>query len=410
MKKNILALTILIFGLNSFGQVFIKFNNQTDKQISIKITAGEQNSPIESFLEVYSTTIQANAQQQDFIKIKEIKKGYKIIVTGAMATLGNFKFYEQTISQKNSKLTILLTLAVEEVPSDNTSYQNLLNALNYNPPKGSNKVMSSDIAFKSFFGGLCLRKDTIDLDRLEPSVLKSEMNPIQYGSINRSISTYFSGNFLSDNKAGAPGIANVSGSVQRDELYKLTYDVNDIGTLVWSPPNGKSIGQLFNELNEIDKIGWVKRYIADSTLKMFQYDHIYLFKTMDVFVDKYKRTSTTVDANVPIFFSSNTAFKKDEGGSFKVNATTTALNIWSEKDITYLLVQTAQAYLEKQKAIIQQTTTNKDAQNVINSTFKFDDTNIIATNEKSTKSDILNNLNNRIKILKTKSNEKTEDK
>ncbi len=406
----------VIFGLlttvsfSSFGQVFLRFDNQTAKIISIHVLTGNQASPITSYTEIYSTTIPANANPPESPKIKNVKKGDNIVVEGtAVGMTGTFKFFQQTIYDKNLHFTVPLTLNnVETLPSDNTSYQNLIDALNYSPPSKSEKVMSSDVAFKSFFGGLFLKKDSSVIDRLEPTVLKAEMNPIQYGSINRTIDLYLSGSFLTSTKAAAPGIASVSATAQSDELYKLSYSVNDIGTLVWSPPNGKSIAQLFNELDEVDKEGWVKRYIADTTLRMCQYDNIYLFKTMTISVDRLKRTSTVIDASVPVFFSNNTSFKKEDGESFNINATTTALNVWSSKDVTYLLVQAARDYLEKQKVAVQNATTNQDAENLINSTLKLNNTSLLKTPTNATKTEIVTKLNGLISNYQAKVSDGTQ--
>ena len=123
---------------------------------------------------------------------------------------------------------------------------------------------------------------------------------------------FFSGDFISQNNGEVPGIASASINTSSNELYKLKYNLNDIGTVVWTPKDGKSITTLFSEMSKIDKQAIIKRYLNDSTLTLHQYDHMYLFETLNLQVDKYKRTTTTIDANVPVFFTNNTAFKKED--------------------------------------------------------------------------------------------------
>lgn len=381
------------------AQINLKVNNTTDKVIQLKITTGEPSAPIESFVEVYSETIAPHSSSPEYLRIKDIKKNKKIYVTGTIAGLGNFKFDERTISKRNQKVDLNLSLNVSVLPPDNLSYQELMTQLNFNPPAGSEKVLSADVAYKSFFGGLSLKKNGVEVDRIEPTVLKAEVKPIQFGSINKTIEVYFTGNFISDNKGAAPGIASVNLNVSRDELYKLKYVLNDIGTQVWSGP---SINVLFRDLDEVDKNALVKRYMADTTLKLFQYDQMYLFKSMTLNVDKYKRTSTTIEANVPVFFSSETAYKKDGGESFSTNAYATTLNVWAAKDVTYLLVQATADYLEKQRAAIANSTTNRDAQNVINALNLKQENNLLILTDNMTKSQIGTELNQKINLLKDK--------
>ncbi|HEY8401693.1 MAG TPA: hypothetical protein VIK89_10545 [Cytophagaceae bacterium] len=401
--KKILLLIFLILTLKIQAQINVKINNFTDKTIQLKITSGEPISPTESFVEVYSQTVIGNFTSSEYIKVKDVKKDKKIYVTGFVDGLGNFKFDERVISKKNQQIELNLTLNVNTIPTDELSYQELINQLNYTPPKGSEKILSADVAYKTFFGGLSLRKNGEEIDRIEPTVLKAEISPIQFGSLNRTIEVFFSGNFISDNKGTAPGIASVNLNVSRDELYKLKYTLNDIGTQVWSGPNGKSINALFNEMSEIDKISLVKRYLRDTTLQLFQYDHMYLFKSMTLNVDKYKRTSTTIEANVPVFFSSGTAFKKEDGENFSTNAYATVLNIWATKDVTHLLVQATKEYLEKQKVIIANSTTNRDAQNIVNALdLKQDDNSLLMISDNMTKSQIETEFLRKINLLKDK--------
>jgi hypothetical protein len=400
--KKLLLIPILALSISAKGQIQIKFNNQTDKTIQLKITYGEPTSPIESFVEAYTQTISPNSTSPDFIKVKDVKKKKKIYVTGTVAGLGNFKFEERIIAQRNQKIEINLSLNVNSIPSDNFSYQELINQLNYNPPKGSEKIISADVAYKSYFGGLSLRKDTIEVDRIEPTVLKADITPMQYGSINRTIEVYFSGNFISENKGNAPGIASVNLSVSKDELYKLKYTLNDIGTQVWSGPNGKSINTLFSEMSDIDKNALIKRYLADTTLQLFQYDQMYLFKSLTLNMDKYKRTSTTIEANVPVFFSSGTAYKKEDGENFTTNAYSTVLNIWATKNVTYLLAQAAEEYLKKQKLLVQNSSTTKDAQNLINASQLIQDDNLLLLKNNMTKKQIEAELGQKIELLNEK--------
>jgi hypothetical protein len=402
MKKlQLISFIALVF--NAQAQIQVKFNNQSDKAIQLKITYGEPTSPIDAFIEAYTQTVPPNSTSPEYIKIKEVKKKKKIYVTGTVAGLGNFKFEERVITQKNQKIELNLSLInVKSIPSDNLSYQDLINQLNYNPPKGSEKILSADVAYKTYFGGLSLRKDSIEIDRIEPTVLKAEMTPMQYGSINKTIEVYFSSKFISENKGSAPGIASVNLNVSNDELYKLKYTLSDIGTQIWSGPNGKSINILFSEMSDTDKTSLIKRYLADATLQLFQYDQMYLFKSLTLNVDKYKRTSTTIDVNVPVFFSSGTAYKKDDEGNFSTNAFSTVLNIWSTKNVTYLLVQAAQDYLEKQKLLVSNSTTTKDAQNLINATQLIQDENLLLLKKNMTKTQIETELGQKIKVLNEK--------
>lgn len=400
--KHLILIVLATVTYGASGQIHVKFANSTDKPIQVKISFGDPTSPIESFREVYTQTIAPNATSPEYIKIKDVKKKKKIYVSGTVSGLGNFKFDERIISTRNQKIDLQLSLNVNTVPADNLSYQELINQLNYNPPKGSSKIIAADNAYKTYFGGLSLRKDTVEIDRIEPTVLKSEVTPLQYGSINRTIEVYFSGNFISDNKGNAPGIASVNLNVSRDELYKLKYTLSDIGTQVWSGPGGKSINTLFNEMSELDKTALVKRYLADTTLTLFQYDQMYLFKALTLTMDKYKRTSTTVDASVPVFFSSGTAYKKEDGENFTTNSFSTVLNIWSTKNVTYLLVQAAQEYLEKQKSLVESSTTSRDAQNIINATFLADETTFLNFKPNMTKGQIGQEFTEKIKILKDK--------
>lgn len=402
MKK---LLFMLFFALvfNAQAQIQIKFNNQTDKSIQLKITYGEPTSPIESFIEAYSQTVPPNFTSPEYIKVRGVNKKKKIYVTGSVAGLGNFKFEERVITQKNQKIEINLSLInVNSIPPDNLSYQELINQLNYNPPKGSEKILSADVAYKTYFGGLSLRKDTIEIDRIEPTVLKAEMTPMQYGSINKTIEVYFSSKFISENKGSAPGIASINLNVSSDELYKLKYTLSDIGTQIWSGPNGKSINILFSEMRDTDKTSLIKRYLADPTLQLFQYDQMYLFKSLTLNIDKYKRTSTTIDASVPVFFSSGTAYKKDDEGNFSTNAYSTVLNIWATKNVTYLLVQAAQDYLEKQKLLVNNSTTTKDAQNLINAAQLIQDGNLLFLKKDMTKTQIEAELGQKIRVLNDK--------
>jgi hypothetical protein len=400
--KKLLFLPILTLAFNAVGQIQVKFNNQTDKVIQLKITYGEPTSPIESFIEVYTQTISPNSTSPGYIKVKDVKKKRKIYITGTVAGLGNFKFEERIIAKRNQKIEINLSLNVNSIPNDNFSYQELINQLNYNPPKGSEKILSADVAYKSYFGGLSLRKDTIEVDRIEPTVLKADISPMQYGSINRTIEVYFSGNFISENKGNAPGIASVNLSVSKDELYKLNYTLSDIGTQVWSGPNGKSINTLFSEMSQNDKNSLIKRYLADTTLQLFQYDQMYLFKSLTLNMDKYKRTSTTIEANVPVFFSSGTAYKKEDGEKFTTNAYSTVLNIWATKNVTYLLVQATEEYLKQQKLLVQSSSTTKDAQNLINAAQLKQDENFLLLKENMTKAQIETELGQKIKLLNEK--------
>jgi hypothetical protein len=386
----------------SQGQIYLKINNQTDKSIQLKITYGDPASPVESFVEVYSQSVAPNFSSPEKIRIRAVKKNKRIYVTGTVVGLGNFKFDERTISKKNQQVDLNLSLNVNVIPPDNLSYQDLISQLNFSPPKGSEKILSADVAYKSFFGGLSLRKDSFEIDRIEPTVLKSEVTPLQFGSINRTIEVYFSGNFISDNKGAAPGIASVNLNVSRDGLYKLKYTLSDIGTQVWSGVNGKSINTLFNEMSELDKNTLIKRFLADTTLQLFQYDQMYLFKLMTLSMDKYKRTSSTIEANVPVFFSGGTAYKKEEGQNFSTNAYSTVLNIWATKNVTYLLVQATQEFLEKQKSLVANSSTNRDAQNLINALDLKQDNNLILIRDNMTKSQIENEFIQKINLLKDK--------
>jgi hypothetical protein len=403
MKNKILTL-ILIIPFFSFGQVKLKFDNKTDKQITIKVKYGESTSPIEAFTEVFSQTISANTTTPEFIKIKKIKKYNKFIIMGSIDGLGRFKFFESTLVKRNQKFTIPLKTTVIVVPSDNTSSQSIISQLNFNPPANSKKVMSAEIAYNAYFGGLSLRKDSVEIDRIEPFVLKSKVSPIQYGSINKTIEVFFSGDFISNNKGEVPGIASVSINTSRNELYKLKYNLNDIGTIVWSNTNGKSVTTLFSELGKIDKVALINRYLNDSTLTLYQYDHMYLFESLTLQVDKYKKTSTIIDANVPIFFANNTAFKKENNRTFITTSNNTVLNIWAEKDVTNLMVQAAKDYLIEQEKIISLAKSNKDAQIIAESIFEKQ--NKITPIENTTKKNILENVNIEIlrlnKILKIK--------
>lgn len=278
----------------------------------------------------------------------------------------------------------------------------MMNQLNFIPPAGSEKVISAEVAYKSYFGGLSIRKDNKEIDRIEPTVLKAEITPVQYGSTNRNIEVYFSGSYISDNKGSAPGIASVNLSVSKDELYKLNYTINDIGTQVWFGPNGKSINTLFSELSENDKTSLIKRYLADPTIQLWQYDQMYLFKSLILNMDKYKRTSTTIDATVPVFFSSGTAYKKDDGEKFTTNAYSTVLNIWATKNVTNLLVQAAEEYLEKQRLLVQKSTTSKDAQNLIAAAQLIQDENLLLLKKDMSKAEITTELGEKIKVLNEK--------
>jgi hypothetical protein len=180
----------------------------------------------------------------------------------------------------------------------------------------------------------------------------------------------------------------------------LKYTLNDIGTQIWSGPNGKSINLLFSEMNETDKTSLIKRYLADTTLQLYQYDQMYLFKSLTLNVDKYKRTATIIDANVPVFFSSGTAYKKEDGYNFSTNAYSTVLNIWATKNVTYLLVQAAQDYLEKQRLLVNNSTTTKDAQNLINASQLMQDGNLLMLKKNMTKSQIEEEIGQKNRITK----------
>jgi len=104
--KKILFLALFIFGFSAKGQIQVKFNNRTDKAIQLRITYGESTSPLESFMEVYTQTVASNSISPKYIKIREIKKNRKIYVTGTVAGLGNFKFEERVITQRNQKIDI----------------------------------------------------------------------------------------------------------------------------------------------------------------------------------------------------------------------------------------------------------------------------------------------------------------
>ena len=396
MKKLLLILT-MILPFTNYGQVKLKFDNSTDKQITIKVKYGEPTSPLESFTEVFSQTVNSNFTTSEFIRIKKIRKGHKFVIMGNIDGLGNFKFFESTLIKRNQEFTVPLKTSVTSVPDDNSSYQSLISQLNFNPPKDSKKIMSADIAYNTFFGGLSLRKDSVEIDRIEPTVIKSKVSPIQYGSINKTIEVFFSGDFITQNNGEVPGIASASINASNNELYKLKYNLNDIGTVVWSTANGKSITKLFSEMDKIDREALIKRYLNDSTLTLHQYDHMYLFETLTLQVEKYKRTSTTIDANVPIFFTNNTAFKKEDSETFLTTANNTVLNVWSEKDVTNLMVQAAKEYLEEKEKLIRLAQTNNDAQKIAESVFEKE--NKITPVENISKKNILKNVNNEIKRM-----------
>lgn len=396
MKKLLLILA-MILPFTNYGQVKLKFDNNTDKQITIKVKYGEPTSPLESFTEVFSQTVNSNFTTPEFIRIKKIRKGHKFVIMGNIDGLGNFKFFESTLIKRNQEFTVPLKTSVTSVPDDNSSYQSLISQLNFNPPKDSKKIMSADIAYNTYFGGLSLRKDSIEIDRIEPTVVKSKVSPIQYGSINKTIEVFFSGDFITQNNGEVPGIASASINASNNELYKLKYNLNDIGTVVWSTANGKSITKLFSEMDKIDREALIKRYLNDSTLTLHQYDHMYLFETLTLQVEKYKRTSTTIDANVPIFFTNNTAFKKEDSETFLTTANNTVLNVWSEKDVTNLMVQAAKEYLEEKEKLIKLARNNNDAQKIAESIFEKQ--NEITPVENISKNDILKNVNNEIKRM-----------
>lgn len=395
MKKILLSL--LIFPFIVLGQVKLKFSNNTDKQIMIKVKYGESTSPLESFTEVYSQSVAPKLNTLDFVKVKKIRKGDKFIVLGSVDGLGNFNFFESTLVKRNQEFTVPLNTTVTTVPDDNSSYQSLITQLNFNPPKNSKKIMSADVAYNTYFGGLSLRKDSVEIDRIEPAVIKSNVTPIQYGSINKTIEVFFSGDFISQNNGEVPGIASASINTSSNELYKLKYNLNDIGTVVWTPKDGKSITTLFSEMSKIDKQAIIKRYLNDSTLTLHQYDHMYLFETLNLQVDKYKRTSTTIDANVPVFFTNNTAFKKEDSETFITTANNTVLNIWAEKNVTNLMAQAAKEYLEEQEKLISLAKSNSDAQEIAESVLDKD--NAITPVENITKNEILKNVKREIKRI-----------
>ena len=395
MKKILLSL--LIFPFIVLGQVKLKFSNNMDKQIMVKVKYGESTSPLESFTEVYSQSVAPKLNTPDFVKVKKIRKGDKFIVLGSVDGLGNFNFFESTLVKRNQEFTVPLNTTVTTVPDDNSSYQSLITQLNFNPPKNSKKIMSADVAYNTYFGGLSLRKDSVEIDRIEPTVIKSNVTPIQYGSINKTIEVFFSGDFISQNNGEVPGIASASINTSSNELYKLKYNLNDIGTVVWTPKDGKSITTLFSEMSKIDKQAIIKRYLNDSTLTLHQYDHMYLFETLNLQVDKYKRTTTTIDANVPVFFTNNNAFKKEDSETFITTANNTVLNIWAEKNVTNLMAQAAKEYLEEQEKLISLAKSNSDAQEIAESVLDKD--NAITPVENITKSEILKNVKREIKRI-----------
>lgn len=398
MKKSILIIVLTLITLHAHCQIKVKFINRTNKLIALKMTAGDSDSPVQTYRQIHTQTIQPNQNDQDYTSIKNAKKKQKILVIGTIDGLGDVKFQEMTITKRNQLIDIVLNISASEVPADNQSYQRLVSQLNFSPPSGSEKVMSAEMAYKTYFGALSLRKGDVEVDRIEPNVLKAEVTPVQYGTLNKTVELFFSGNFISDNKGTAPGIASVNLNVAKDELYKLKYNLSGIGNIVWSNSQNKSIAKLFSELDDINKQSLALRYLSDTTLKMYQYDNMYLFNLANLQVEKYKRTSTTIDASVPVFFSSNTAFKKEDGENYTTSAATTVLNIWATKDLTYLLAENAKNYLAKQKQSILNSSTSKDAQNVLGGI-----TGVIRRSidlpETATKDQILREINTKIKDL-----------
>ena len=124
---------------------------------------------------------------------------------------------------------------------------------------------------------------------------------------------------------------------------------------------------------------------------------MYLFETLNLQVDKYKRTTTTIDANVPVFFTNNTAFKKEDSETFITTANNTVLNIWAEKNVTNLMAQAAKEYLEEQEKLISLAKSNSDAQEIAESVLDKD--NAITPVENITKSEILKNVKREIKRI-----------
>ncbi|MET1259420.1 hypothetical protein ABV409_08760 [Flagellimonas sp. DF-77] len=401
---HFLLLALITFNIN--GQVKLKFNNTLDEQIVVKVRHGEISTPIESMSEVFTQTMQANSETPDFIRLRDVRKGQKFVVLGQIGAKGLFKFFESTLLRRNSEHIITMTATMDEVGNDEISYQNLLKAISDTPPENSRKVIPADDAYNTFFGGLSIRdKEGNEIDRIDASVLKAVKNPIQYGNLDKKIEAFFTGSFLTKNNGEVPGIASASIAVNSSRGYKLKYDLNDIGTRVWSGPNGKSIDELFSQLNPIVKNGVVKRYLADTTLTMHQLDHLYLFQSAIISVEKYKSSKTIIDATVPVFLSSSSAFEKEEGGDDTTASTNTVLNIWSKKDVTYLLVQAAKDYLEKQKEIIAIAKSNSEAQKIAEAVIGKN--NAITPVEKVSKTAILNNVDKEItkatkKLLKIK--------
>lgn len=281
-----------------------------------------------------------------------------------------------------------LVLNSTKVPDDNSSAQGLLDQINYNPPTGSQIVMDAEAAYKDYFGGLSLRQNGKEVYRIEPTILKSDVSPIQYGPFSNAISLYLSGKFMSTNKASVPGIVGLGGNISNEKLYKLVYNVNQIGTVIWTPPGGKSIVTLFKELNSDEKNSLIKRFLADPSLKMYQYDHIYILKQLDLQIDSYTKANTVIDVSVPVFLSSNTSFTKDNENSYHTSVVSTTLNIWAEKDVTILLVDAAKDYLAEQQRLVEAATTSKDAQAVVKNAFKVDNVNVLPTAATDTKQSI----------------------
>lgn len=70
--------------------------------------------------------------------------------------------------------------------------------------------------------------------------------------------------------------------------------------------------------------------------------------------------------------------------------------------MSYLLIQATQEYLEKQKALIANSTTNIDAQNLIKALDLKQDNNLLLIRDNMTKSQIEIELNQKINLLKDK--------
>jgi hypothetical protein len=304
---TLISALILATFTTKASPVKVKITNQTKQAIVnleywIGSNTESQNSTNLPFMS--KGLLQADKTISLTVDFKSDKRN-TLVIRGNLSG-GGYVQQKYTISDKHEEPEITLQNVAQ--PINTEAYKIVMDQFSELKISDSRNVaVDMEVALNALIGSITVYRDSTykeEIYKLAPRVLGTRVSKVSQPAMNKTIK----GTFSSESSVKANVVlpfVSVGSAFEFGDVAKFSWEVEDVGTYIWSSDNGQDLAQLFSKLPEETKKILVNIYMENPKARMKFFDKAFAIGRINMITDRTKKILTNVELNAANYVTGN---------------------------------------------------------------------------------------------------------